>query len=62
MGAEYISMLYAEDSIQECLLAAHHDMHTRFPVMERRGDPQGIIGYINFKDIVSCLRDRKSVV
>lgn len=56
LPAEYINMLYAEDSIQDGLLAAHHDMHTRFPVTERRGDPQAIVGYVNFKDIVSALR------
>ena len=31
-------------------------MHTRFPVTERRGDPQSIIGYVNFKDIVAHMR------
>jgi putative hemolysin len=31
-------------------------MHTRFPVAERRGDPQSIIGYVNFKDIVAHMR------
>ena len=31
-------------------------MHTRFPVAERRGDPQSIVGYVNFKDIVAFMR------
>jgi putative hemolysin len=31
-------------------------MHTRFPVTEQPDDPQTIIGYVNFKDIVACMR------
>lgn len=56
LPAQYISMLGFNASLAECLIAAHHDMHTRFPVSERPGDPQGIIGYANFKDIVACMR------
>ncbi|MEX0641656.1 MAG: hemolysin family protein [Pirellulales bacterium] len=56
LPAEFISMLSVETSLAECLITAHHDMHTRFPVTERAGDPQAIIGYVNFKDIVACLR------
>ncbi|HEX9653385.1 MAG TPA: hemolysin family protein [bacterium] len=56
LRAEDISMLNADDSLMDSMLAAHLDMHTRFPVSERRGDPQGIIGYVTFKDIVSHMR------
>jgi putative hemolysin len=56
MPAAYISMLNATDSLADCLIAAHKDMHTRFPVTERTDDPQSIIGYANFKDIVACMR------
>ena len=31
-------------------------MHTRFPVAERPGDPQSILGYVNFKDLVALMR------
>ncbi len=51
-----ISMLDANAMIADCLVAAHLDMHTRFPVAERAGDPQFIIGYVNFKDIVAHMR------
>lgn len=51
-----VSMLSLGDSIGDCLAAAHLEMHTRFPVTERKGDPQGIVGYVNFKDIVAVLR------
>ena len=49
-------MLAADQSLSDALIAAHQDMHTRFPVTEQPGDPQRIIGYVNFKDIVSALR------
>lgn len=51
-----ISMLHASDSMDECLIAAHHDLHTRFPVSEQRDDPQTIVGYANFKDIIAAMR------
>lgn len=56
LPAEFMSMLDARASIDACLIAAHLDMHTRFPVAEHRGDPQSIIGYVNFKDIVAHMR------
>lgn len=56
LPAEDISMLNADDSLMDSLLAAHLDMHTRFPVTERPGDPQAIIGYVTFKDIVAHMR------
>jgi putative hemolysin len=27
-------------------------LHTRFPVTTRRGDPQGIVGYVTFKEMI----------
>jgi putative hemolysin len=53
---DFIVMLGADCSLAEALVTAHQDMHTRFPVTERPGDPRRIIGYANFKDIVSTLR------
>ncbi len=56
LPAEAISMLSADGSVGEGLVAAHLDMHTRFPITEKAGDPQAIIGYVNFKDIVAHMR------
>jgi len=56
MPAEYIGMLSADQNLSEALIAAHQEMHTRFPVTEEAGNPQRIIGYMNFKDIVAALR------
>lgn len=41
--------------LAEALVEAHIHHHTRFPLAED-GDPDRIIGYVNFKDIVSALQ------
>jgi len=56
LPAENISMLDINASLNENLIAAHLDMHTRFPVAERVDDPQSIQGYVNFKDLMALLR------
>ncbi len=56
LPADSISMLDLNVPVADALIAAHLDMHTRFPVTERSRDPQGIIGYANFKDIVVLMR------
>ncbi len=56
LPAEHISMLNLEDSIGECLVRAHLDMHTRFPVTSEPGNPQRIMGYVTFKDIIAFMK------
>jgi putative hemolysin len=56
LPAQHVTMLDVNGAMADSLVVAHSDMHTRFPVTERPGDPQGILGYVNFKDIVSSLR------
>lgn len=56
LPAEHIHMLALSDSLADSLLAAHLDLHTRFPVSERKDDPQSIVGYVTFKDIVTALK------
>ncbi|MFO1064198.1 MAG: hemolysin family protein [Pirellulales bacterium] len=56
LPAEYIGYLVANQTLTDALITAHQEMHTRFPVTEEKGNPQKIIGYANFKDIVSALR------
>ncbi len=56
LPAEDISMLQVNSTLAEALVVGHLDLHTRFPVTERPGDPQAIVGYANFKDIVACMR------
>ena len=56
LPADGIKMLDVHDSVMTSLVQAHLDMHTRFPVAERPGEPDSIVGYVNFKDIVALLR------
>jgi putative hemolysin len=52
MPEEDIVMVVADASLSENLIIAHMDLHTRFPVTVKKGDPQSIIGYVTFKDMV----------
>ena len=56
LPASQIHMLSLKSTLTQCLIDAHMDMHTRFPVAENKDDPQTICGYVTFKDIVSVLR------
>jgi len=56
LPAEDMTMINVNGSIHDALVAAHLDMHTRFPLTEQEGDPQAVIGYVNFKDIVAAMR------
>ena len=56
LPAEHVTTLDANASLADNLITAHLDMHTRFPVVAQKGDPQTIIGYANFKDIIATMR------
>lgn len=56
LPADGISTLPLGARLADALTAAHLDLHTRFPVTERAGDPQGIVGYVNVKDMLPALR------
>lgn len=47
-----IIMLSTRDKLGDALITAHLHAHTRFPVAEDPGNPQTIIGYVNFKELV----------
>jgi putative hemolysin len=51
-----ICMIPQSSTLSDALVRAHLDMHTRFPVCENINDPQTIVGYINFKDIIAALK------
>jgi len=51
-----ICLIPADASLSDALVRAHLDLHTRFPVADKEDDASTIIGFINFKDIVSALR------
>jgi magnesium and cobalt exporter, CNNM family len=52
MPDDDIVMVIADAPLSENLIIAHMDLHTRFPVTTRKGDSEGIIGYVTFKDMV----------
>jgi len=54
--AQDVSMIYIENTLTDAFLKAHLDMHTRFPVCSKEGDPQTIEGYVNFKDTMVALK------
>lgn len=56
LPAGHISMIDVCATVADALVTAHLEMHTRFPVTQRLGDPQGICGYVNFKDLVAHMR------
>jgi putative hemolysin len=56
LPVQHISTLALDDTLVDALVAAHHDMHTRFPVTRVPGDCSQIVGYVNLKDIVSTMR------
>jgi putative hemolysin len=56
LPASEIVMIPVTDSLPDAFIKAHLDMHTRYPVCEREKDPQAIVGYVNFKDIVNALK------
>jgi putative hemolysin len=51
-----ICMIPQNSTLTDALIQAHLDMHTRFPVCENMNNPQTILGYINFKDIVAAIK------
>lgn len=51
-----ICMIPKNSSLSDALILAHLDMHTRFPVCEKNNDPQTIVGYVNFKDIIAAMK------
>ncbi len=56
LPVEHVMTFPLDISLSDALIRAHLDMHTRFPVCLRDGDPQTIIGYVNFKDIIIALK------
>jgi len=51
-----ICMIPQQSTLTDALIMAHLDMHTRFPVCVKSDDPQTIVGYINFKDIIAAIK------
>ncbi len=52
---EDMKCLTTKMSLTDALIEAHIHHHTRFPLVDG-DDPDNLIGYVNFKDIVNVLR------
>ncbi|HRX84181.1 MAG TPA: hemolysin family protein [Phycisphaerae bacterium] len=52
---EQVSMLSTAQTLNQAVIAAHMDAHTRFPVCEG-DDRDSVIGYINFKELIYFMR------
>jgi putative hemolysin len=50
--AEGIVILSADAPLTDNFVVIHLEAYTRFPVTEKPGDPQGIIGYVNLKELL----------
>jgi CBS domain containing-hemolysin-like protein len=55
VGRDEIRFLSTSMSLVDALIEAHKHHHTRFPLIEGN-DMNQVIGYVNFKDIVSALQ------
>lgn len=55
LDIDEVNMFAASGSLADHLIAAHLDMHTRFPVVSNKEDRQSVIGYVNVKDIIAAL-------
>jgi len=56
---EQVSFLSTKHTLAEAMIVAHIEAHTRFPVYEE-GDPDRVVGYINFKEIIYYMRTNPS--
>lgn len=56
---EQITFLSTAMTLPDAIVAAHMDPHTRFPI-NRDGDRDDIVGYINFKELVYRVRTNPS--
>lgn len=55
LPTEQIAFLSTSQTLADALLTAHIDAHTRYPVCEH-GDPDRVVGYVNFKELVYYMR------
>jgi len=53
--AEQVAFLSTSQTLAEAVIAAHMDIHTRFPVCEKN-DKNNVVGYVNFKEMIYFMR------
>ena len=52
---EQVAFLSTSQTLAEAVIAAHMDIHTRFPVCEKN-DKNNVVGYVNFKEMIYFMR------
>jgi putative hemolysin len=52
LPAADIVMLHQDGKLTDHIITAHLEAHTRFPVTTIKGDAQGIVGYVNVKELI----------
>ncbi|MCY2929703.1 MAG: CNNM domain-containing protein, partial [Planctomycetota bacterium] len=52
VAPDEIVMLSADAPLTDHFVIVHLEAYTRFPVTQTPGDPQGIIGYVNLKELI----------
>ena len=50
--SDEIVALYVDSTLTSHFVTIHVEAYTRFPVTEKQGDPQTIIGYVNIKELL----------
>ncbi len=48
---DQVTFISTLQSLQEAIITAHLDPHTRFPITEGN-DPDNVLGYVNFKEMI----------
>lgn len=56
---EQVTFMSTAKSLMDCIVAAHLDPHTRFPIIAG-DDPNQILGYVNFKEMIYRARTNPS--
>ena len=54
--AKDIAAIPAGATLSDALVVAHTHMHTRYPVCNEADNPQSIVGYVTFKDIIAAMK------
>lgn len=61
IDVQQISFLPSGQTLQEAISLSNRDFHTRYPVCNG-GDPDQVLGYVNFKELVAIANSHKDVL
>ena len=61
IDVQHISFLYSRQTLEEAIDLSNKEFHTRYPVRDS-ADPERVIGYVNFKELVAIARTHKETL